>query len=170
MRSRISIRGCVCPSVRPSVRPSVGRSVRPSHTSWISEKWAKFEQNSIRNMKVRHLKDDSKTSTRTVRQNASVVRTLFDLFYPDVNAHLYERFCPSVFLSVLCYFQITKTAPYRFISVTATTTTTTATTTTTTTPTTTPTTIHYWRRESHLLYTRGSCFNCDIQWRPSGCE
>ena len=37
MRSRISIRGCVRPSVRPS------------HTSWISEKWAEIEQNSIRN-------------------------------------------------------------------------------------------------------------------------
>ena len=73
MRSRISIRGCV----RPSVRPSVGRS----HTSWISEKWAEFEQNSIRTMKLSHLKDDSKTSTLAVRQNASVVRTLFDLFF-----------------------------------------------------------------------------------------
>ena len=41
MRSRISIRGYV----RPSVRPSVG----PSHTSSISEKWAAFLQNSIRN-------------------------------------------------------------------------------------------------------------------------
>ena len=34
----------VCPSVGRSVRPSVGRSVRPSvgpsHTSWISKKWA----------------------------------------------------------------------------------------------------------------------------------
>ena len=80
MRSRISIRGCVCPSVGPSVRPSVCRSVRPSHTSWISEKWAHFEQNSIRNMKLCHLKDNSETSTRANRQNASVVRTLFDLF------------------------------------------------------------------------------------------
>ena len=43
MRSRISIRGCVRPSVGPSVRPLVG----PSHTSWISKKWAEFEQNSI---------------------------------------------------------------------------------------------------------------------------
>ena len=31
MRSRISISGCVCPSVR--------RSVRPLHTRWISKKW-----------------------------------------------------------------------------------------------------------------------------------
>ena len=74
----------VRPSVRPSIGPSVHRSVRPlvrrSHSSWISEKLAEFEQNSIRNKKVCHLKDDSKTSTRAVSQNASVVRTLFDLF------------------------------------------------------------------------------------------
>ena len=31
-------------------------------------------------MKLCHLKDNSKTSTRAVRQNASVVRTLSDLF------------------------------------------------------------------------------------------
>ena len=66
--------------VCPSVGPSVGRSVRPSHTSWISEKGAEFEQNSIRNKKVCHLKDDSKTSTQAVSENASIVRTLFDLF------------------------------------------------------------------------------------------
>ena len=34
-------------------------------------------------MKLCHLKDDSKTSTRAVRQNASVVRTLFDLLIVD---------------------------------------------------------------------------------------
>ena len=61
----------VCPSVHPSVHPSVGQSVRP---------WAEFEQNSIRYKIVCHLKDDSKTITRAVRVNASVVRTLFDLF------------------------------------------------------------------------------------------
>ena len=32
-------------------------------------------------MEVRHLKDDSETSTLAGRQNASVVRTLFDLFF-----------------------------------------------------------------------------------------
>ena len=32
-------------------------------------------------MKVCHLKDDLKTSTPAGRQNASVVRTLFDLFF-----------------------------------------------------------------------------------------
>ena len=80
MRSRISIRGYVRRSVRPSVRPSVGPSVRPSHTSWISEKWADFEQNSVRNMRLCHLKDNSETSTLADRQNASVVWTLFNLF------------------------------------------------------------------------------------------
>ena len=32
-------------------------------------------------MKLCHLKDNSKTGTRADRQNASVVRTLFDLFH-----------------------------------------------------------------------------------------
>ena len=62
----------VCPFVRPSVGLSVGRS----HTSWISERWAKFEQNSIRNKKVCHLKDDSKTSTRAVRQRTHLLSEL----------------------------------------------------------------------------------------------
>ena len=31
-------------------------------------------------MKAHHIKDDSETSTLAGRQNASVVRTLFDLF------------------------------------------------------------------------------------------
>jgi len=69
MRSRIYIRGCVCPSVRPS------------HTSWISEKWADFEQNSVRNMKLCHWKDNSEASTLADRQDASVVWTLFNLFF-----------------------------------------------------------------------------------------
>ena len=34
MRSHISIKGCICPSLR--------RLVRPSQTSWISEKWGDF--------------------------------------------------------------------------------------------------------------------------------
>ena len=75
MRSRISIRGCVCPSVLPS------------HTSWISKKWTEFEQNSIRNIKLGYLKtiqrlfrDISETSTLADRQNASDVWTLSDLF------------------------------------------------------------------------------------------
>ena len=75
MRSRISIRGCVRRSVRPSVRPL--------HTSWISAKWAEFEQNSIRKIKLCHLKDNSETSTLADRQNASDVWTLSDLFRND---------------------------------------------------------------------------------------
>ena len=67
--------------VEPSVHPSVGPSVHWSHTSWISEKWAEFEQNSIRNKILCHLKDNLKTSTRGVLENASVVWTLFDLFF-----------------------------------------------------------------------------------------
>ena len=75
MRSRISIRGCV--------RRSVGWSFRRSQTSWISEKRAEFEQNSIRNKKVCHLKDYSKTSTRAVRQRT----------------HLLAELCSTCFLS-----------------------------------------------------------------------
>ena len=54
-------------SVGWSVNPSVGLTVGPSRMSCISEKWAKFKQNSIRNKKV------------SVWENASVFRTLFDL-------------------------------------------------------------------------------------------
>ena len=68
----------VCPSVRRSVGPSVGRS----HTSWISEKWAEFEQNSIGNKKVCHLKDYSKTSTRAVRQRTHLLSELCSTCYP----------------------------------------------------------------------------------------
>ena len=53
MRSRISMRGYVRPSVGPSVRPSV----RPSHTSWISDISTEMKQNSTENMILRHLKD-----------------------------------------------------------------------------------------------------------------
>ena len=70
MRSRISIRGCVRRSVCRSV------PVGPSHTRSISEKWAKSEQNSIRNKKVCHLKDDSKTSTWAVRQRTHLLSEL----------------------------------------------------------------------------------------------
>ena len=64
MRSRISIRGCV--------RPSVCRS----HTSWFSEKWAEFEQNCSRNIELAHFKDNSETSTRADRQTASDIWAL----------------------------------------------------------------------------------------------
>ena len=59
------------------------QSVRRSYTSFISEKCTEFEQNSIRNkilVLICRLKDDTRTSMRAVPQNASVVRTLFDLF------------------------------------------------------------------------------------------
>ena len=48
-------------------------SIRPSHTSLISEKWAKFEQNSTRNKKVCHLKDYSKTSTQAALQRTHLL-------------------------------------------------------------------------------------------------
>ena len=58
-------------------------SVRPSSWSWIWKKaflgW--FWPKNIRNIKLCHQKDDSETSTRSNRQNASVVwKTLSDLF------------------------------------------------------------------------------------------
>ena len=59
MRSRISMRGWV--------RRTVRRSVRPSHMSEISEKsdvLTEMEQNSTKNMKLYHLKDNSDISTQ----------------------------------------------------------------------------------------------------------
>ena len=44
-------------------------------------------------MEVRHLKDDSETSTLAGRQNASVVRTLFDLFYKQ---RVYKHTQPQI--------------------------------------------------------------------------
>ena len=64
-------------------------SIRWSHKSWIFEKWAEFEQNSKRNKIVCHLKDDSKTSTRTVRQNACCPNSV--QFVLDAFLHIYER-------------------------------------------------------------------------------
>ena len=55
---------------------SVRRSVHRSQTSWISANWVEFEQNSIRNMKLYHQKENSEKSTRADRQNASVVWTV----------------------------------------------------------------------------------------------
>ena len=67
----------VCPSVGPSVgrsvRRSVGRSVTHELNFW---EMGKIEQNSIRNKKVCHLKDDSKTSTRAVRQRMHLLSEL----------------------------------------------------------------------------------------------
>ena len=65
MCSPISIRGYVRPSDNPSVSWLVRRLISQSHMSWISEKWAQFEQNSIRNK----IDCDSKTSTGTVCEN-----------------------------------------------------------------------------------------------------
>ena len=75
----------VCPSFRWSVGPSVRPSVRRSHSSWISEKWAKFEQNSIRNKKVCHLKDYSKTSTRAVRQRTHLLSELCSTCFSSIH-------------------------------------------------------------------------------------
>ena len=80
MRSRISIRVYVRPLVGLSLDPFVG----PSHTSWISQKsniLTKMKQNSITNMKLFHLKDNSVTSSCADRQNASDVWTPSDLLF-----------------------------------------------------------------------------------------
>ena len=61
---------------------SVLPSVRWSHTSWIfenSDSLIKMEQNSTKNMKLYHLKNNSEKSTRADRQNAFDVWTLSDL-------------------------------------------------------------------------------------------
>ena len=51
------------------------------------------------------LKDDSKTCARAIRENASIVRTLFDLFYSlwDASLHFYKEVCPSVCRSFLSF-------------------------------------------------------------------
>ena len=108
MRSRISIRGCV--------RRSVGPSVRRSHTSWISEKWAEFEQNSIRNKKVCHLKDYSKTSTRAVRQRTHLLSELCSTCLSS-----YIWLFPLLFLAprskpVFCKHRFEK-IPYRVLAI-----------------------------------------------------
>ena len=65
----------LCPSAGRSVGRSVRQSVRPTLVSRISEKSAKFEQNSIGNMK-----DNSETNTRADRQYDFDVCALSDLF------------------------------------------------------------------------------------------
>ena len=86
MRSRISIRRYVRPSVCRSVRLSVRPSVQPSVTDelnfWYEKSniSTKMEQNSTKNMKLYHLRDNSETSTWADRQNASDVWTPSDLF------------------------------------------------------------------------------------------
>ena len=103
MRSRISIRGYVCLSVRPSVDPLV----RQSHMSWIFKKWdfwAEIEQNSLRNMKHCYLKDDSETSTLADPQNASYVWTLSDLLLCFINAKFWPFYWLFWTRSVLIWF------------------------------------------------------------------
>ena len=61
MRSRISIRGCVCPSVLPSVRPSVGHK-------WVEimkkcRFWAKFRYVRVWNVKVRQFELHSSSNS-----------------------------------------------------------------------------------------------------------
>ena len=66
-------------SVSLSVNLSLDPLVSLSHTGWISKKWVDFEQNSTKNKKLYYLKDNSRTSMRADRQNASDVCTLTDL-------------------------------------------------------------------------------------------
>lgn len=76
MCPRISIYKWVRPLDGPSVHRSVGPSVSLSHT--IFEKFdisTKMEQNSIKNMKICHLHDNSETNTRADRQKESDART-----------------------------------------------------------------------------------------------
>ena len=95
MRSRISIRGCVRPLVHPSVGPSVRPSVGRSHTSWISGKWAEFEQNIIGNKIVCHLKDDSKKSTWAVRQKTHLLSEFCSTYFstPPLSPLLFSGRC-----------------------------------------------------------------------------
>ena len=91
-----------CISIRGYVRPlhATRWSVRWSHTSWISEKWAEFEKNSIRNKIVCHLKK----ITRAAGENASVVRTLFDLFY--IQLHFLHPHHSSYYLPMICPYSL----------------------------------------------------------------
>ena len=70
----------VCPFVGRSVRLSVRLSVTHKLNFWKSNDLTKIEQNSTKNMKLFHLKDNSETSTQADRQNASDVWTPSDLF------------------------------------------------------------------------------------------
>ena len=102
----MSVRRSVGPSVRRSVGPSVRRSV--THELNFSEKWAKIEQNSIRNRKVCHLKDDSKTRTRAVRQRTHLLSELCSTCFSqsehcDNNNSQSEQ--PIQFHAALCTLQ-----------------------------------------------------------------
>ena len=80
MRSPISIRGYVHPSVCPSVGPSVCKS----HMSWISGNsniLTNMEQNSAKNTILYLMKENSERSMQADRQNTSDVFTPSDLFF-----------------------------------------------------------------------------------------
>ena len=99
MRSCISIRGCVRPSIHLSIHPSVHWAIHPSvGYKWVEiiKKclfWAKQRYVRVWNVEVRqfklhlHLssmkqwvkKITSKSWSSSMHENASIVRTLFDL-------------------------------------------------------------------------------------------
>ena len=71
MRTVIFIRWCVPPFVGPSVCQSFRSSVRPFVTHKLNfQKWAEFERECTRNMKLCNLEDDSGTGTQAHRLNA----------------------------------------------------------------------------------------------------
>ena len=79
MRTRISIGGYVRPAGRPSHKFDIGKIL------------TKMEQNSTKNIKLYHLKDNLETSTLADRQNASDVWTPSDLLIGLLSA----RWCCS---------------------------------------------------------------------------
>ena len=91
MRSRISIRGCV----RPSVGRSVRRSVCPSHTSCISKNRSNLNKIASRNKEVYHSRRFKDKYTSSSPENASVVRTLFDC--PSVRPYVHPSVHPLAF-------------------------------------------------------------------------
>ena len=74
MHSRISIRGCVCPSISTSVGRSVRPSVRPSATN---VKWVEIM---IKCLFWATMSETTSWST-SMHEKASIVQTLFDLFF-----------------------------------------------------------------------------------------
>ena len=90
MRSRISIRGCVRPSVRRSVGRSVGPSVRHTRVAFLRNRPNLNKiASGIRKYAIKRRFKDKYASSSP--ENASVVRTLFDLFY---ELHAFHDFHP----------------------------------------------------------------------------